>query len=77
MAGFEEVFESVANWERNPNRDPANLPRLVDESPELGDVILAGQPALDASTADPDAGKRSSRRRRGWLSKNTETRLKM
>ncbi len=54
MAGFHEVFESVAAWLRQPARNLETLPPIIGGLPELGDVILDGQPALSAIDANPD-----------------------
>jgi hypothetical protein len=54
MAGFQEVFDSVANWERSADRHAERLIGVIAELPELGDVILAGQPTLGVIDVDPD-----------------------
>ena len=54
MAAFHEVFESVANWLRQPARNLENLPRIIGKLPEMGDAIVVGQPALSGIDANPD-----------------------
>jgi hypothetical protein len=54
MAGFEEVFEAVATWLRQPSRRLDALFPLTDTVPELGDFILDGKPALGPLQANPD-----------------------
>ena len=54
MAAFHEVFESVATWLRQPNRNLEDLPQIIGKLPELGDAIVVGQPALSAIDANPD-----------------------
>ena len=54
MAGFLDVFDSVANWERNADRHTEDLAKIIAQLPELGDVILDGQPLLSTIQVDPD-----------------------
>ncbi len=54
MAGFLDVFDSVANWERNANRRAGDLVQIIAQLPELGDVILGGQPLLSEIQINPD-----------------------
>jgi hypothetical protein len=54
LAAFQDVFESVAKWEREPGRNLASLPELIGQLPELGDVVVLGQPLLSAIDLNPD-----------------------
>ena len=54
MAGFQEAFEAVATWQRQPSRNLDDLYRLTDALPDPGEVILDGKPALGAAQANPD-----------------------
>jgi len=54
MAGFHDVFDSVARWECLPERHPGQLLQVITLLPELGDVILDGQPLLSAIQVNPD-----------------------
>ena len=53
MAGFQEAFEAVATWLRQPSRASDDLYKLTDAMPEPGEVIIEGKPALGAVQADP------------------------
>jgi hypothetical protein len=54
IAGFQDVFDSVANWERQPDRDLGRLTRVIAQLPALGDVDLEGQPLLGPIDVNPD-----------------------
>ena len=54
IAGFQAIFDSVADWERQADRDPRRLTQAIDQLPALGDVNLDGQPILGAIDANPD-----------------------
>jgi hypothetical protein len=54
IAGFQAVFDSVADWERHADRDLRRLSDVIDQLPALGDVNLDGQPLLGAIDANPD-----------------------
>ena len=54
MAGFQEAFEAVATWQRQPNRHIDDLYKLTDAMPDPGELILDGKPALGAAQANPD-----------------------
>ena len=54
LLAFHVRFEAVASWSRDPNRHLAELPRLVDRLPALGEVVVDGQPILGRIEADPE-----------------------
>ncbi len=54
MVQFHDVFESVATWERRPDRHLDDLYQIIAGLPDLGDVMLDGQPVLGAITVNPD-----------------------
>jgi hypothetical protein len=54
LAGFQAVFDSVGEWERQADRDLRRLAHVIDRLPALGDVNLDGQPILGAIDANPD-----------------------
>jgi hypothetical protein len=54
MAGFQEAFEAVATWLRQPSRHLDDLYKLTDTVPDPGEVIIEGKPALGAVQANPD-----------------------
>ena len=53
MAGFQEAFEAVATWLRQPSRHLDDLYKLTEAVPDPGEVIIDGKPALGAVQADP------------------------
>jgi hypothetical protein len=46
VAAFRDVIESMEAWTRRPDRNLAELPRIIQRLPALGDVIVNGQPIL-------------------------------
>jgi hypothetical protein len=46
MAAFKKTYNDIDEWQRNPNRDMADLPRLVAQLPELEDVVFDGRSVL-------------------------------
>jgi hypothetical protein len=54
IAGFQDVFDSVANWERQPDRDLGRLTLVIAQLPALGNVNFDGQPLLGPIDASPD-----------------------
>jgi hypothetical protein len=53
-AAFGAVFKSVDDWCRLPTRHLAELPRLIDQLPPPGDVVIDGQPILARIENKPD-----------------------
>jgi len=45
--GFRDVFDQIDDWQREPDRDLADLPGLVDQVPELQDVVIDGRSILN------------------------------
>jgi hypothetical protein len=43
---FEDVYESVDKWQRNPDRDLDDLPGLLSSLPALEDVVIDGRSVL-------------------------------
>jgi hypothetical protein len=56
MAGFQAVFDSVADWERHADKggELRRLTQVIGQLPALGDVNLDGQPILGAIDVNPD-----------------------
>ncbi len=54
MAGFQEAFEAVATWQRQPSRHLDDLYKLTDALPDPGEVIIEGKPALGAVLGNSD-----------------------
>jgi hypothetical protein len=54
IAAFREVFERVYNWHRDPQRRLDVLPRLIARLPDLGEVVVEGQPILGTIEANPN-----------------------
>ena len=54
MAGFQDAFEAVATWLRQPSRHLDDLYQLTDAVPDPGEIIIEGKPALGAVQAPPD-----------------------
>jgi hypothetical protein len=44
--GFREVFGRIDDWFEDEDRDPEDLDELVEELPDLPDVILDGRPVV-------------------------------
>lgn len=44
LAAFDNVFQQVDMWQFRPDRHLADLPRIVDQLPALGEVIVNGRP---------------------------------
>lgn len=43
LAAFDRVFEQVDQWNRRPDRNLTDLPRIVQQFPALGEVIINGR----------------------------------
>jgi hypothetical protein len=54
MAGFQEAFEAVATWLRQPSRNLDDLNKLAGAVPDPGEVIIDGEPALGAVQVNTD-----------------------
>ena len=55
IAGFQEVFDSVAIWEGHADRDLRRLTQVIEQLPELGDVDLwTGSRSWAAIDVNPD-----------------------
>jgi hypothetical protein len=54
IAAFRDVFTAVERWSMKPDRNLAELPRIVGRLPALGDVIIGGQPILHAIEQAPN-----------------------
>lgn len=44
--GFRDVFTRIDDWQREADRDLADLPHLVDQVPSLQDVVIDGRSVL-------------------------------
>ena len=53
LAGFRDTWKAVDVWARRPDRSLAELPRIVEHLPTLGDAIVGGQPILRAIEQAP------------------------
>jgi len=45
--GFRDVFDRIDDWQREEDRDLADLPGLVDQVPDLQDVVIDGRSILN------------------------------
>jgi hypothetical protein len=54
VAVFRDVFTAVERWSMQPDRNLAELPRILRRLPALGDVLVSGQPVLRAIEQAPD-----------------------
>jgi hypothetical protein len=54
LAGFREVWGAVQSWSSRPDRDLAELPRIVERLPASSDVVVNGRPILQAIEQAPD-----------------------
>jgi hypothetical protein len=43
---FQKTFNNINNWQKDPNRDMTDLPRLAAQLPKLEDVIIDGRSVL-------------------------------
>ena len=53
IAAFRQVFDMVDDWQRRPDRSLAELPRIVERLPALGDVVVNGR-RLDLRVIEQD-----------------------
>ena len=53
LAGFRDVFEAIEAWQKNPGRDPAELPRTIERLPDPGEAFVNGRPILRSIEQDP------------------------
>jgi hypothetical protein len=54
ISDFQAVFVELETWNRNANRDIAQLSRLVAKLPKLGDIVLDGQPIFQSIAVNPE-----------------------
>jgi hypothetical protein len=46
MKAFKKTYNDIDEWQRDPNRDMADLPKLAAQLPRLDDVIIDGRSVL-------------------------------
>jgi hypothetical protein len=54
LKAFGAVFGSVEEWKRRSNQRPGDLPEIIEQFPNLGEVIVNGAPILDKIEKNPD-----------------------
>jgi hypothetical protein len=56
-SAFLAVHDAVAGWNRKPNRSLQELPHIIGSLPDLGDVVVDGQPVLAKFDKNPDSSE--------------------
>ncbi len=54
VAAFLPLFASIESWGTHPNRRLGDLPRLIDQCPAPGEILLNGEPILARLDKNPE-----------------------